>query len=320
VEPLSDVAWARVERGLWARMDGSVTLQVEPPARRRWLWIAAPIVAAAAAIVLVVVTRDGAPTERIAEISGSDANDVRVVAPPNAPTTASFNDAHIELAPASAIVLRSSGTLLERGSAWFAVAPRIDRPAFVVLAGDTKVRVLGTKFRVARNEKNDHVAVEVDHGTVEVQFRGSLKRINAHETWTSERPDEVAPTTTTAAADPDVIELAPTRRPVKKAEKKVEPKIDDKPDTKKVELDDERAKYDRLSALEKRDPNGAIAGYLELSQRSGPWAANALYAAGRLAADRNDARATTLLTVYLRRFPTGPNAEDARRLLARRSK
>jgi len=43
----------------------------------------------------------------------------------------------------------------------------------------------------------------------------------------------------------------------------------------------------------------------------------ALYAAGRLAADRKDRRAATFLTIYLRRFPNGANAEDARNLLAR---
>jgi hypothetical protein len=221
--------------------------------------------------------------------------------------------------------MRHSTTLLERGSAWFAVAPRIDRPAFVVLAGDTKVRVLGTKFRVARSANNDHVAVEVDHGVVEVQFRGSLKRIGAHESWSSERPDEVGTVpTTTASLDPDDIELAPnpTRRPTKKPTK-VEPKPDVKPEVKpekpdtKVELDDERTKYDRLTTLEKRDPKAAMVGYLELSQRSGKWAANALFAAGRLAADRNDPKAKTLLTVYLRRFPNGGNVADARELLTR---
>jgi hypothetical protein len=330
VEPLSDVAWARVERGLWARMDGSTTPPIAPARSRRWMWIAGPIAAAAAAaIVFVAVARDSTPaTEKgvASHQTGSDATDVRVVSPPNAPASASFDDAHVELAPATAIVMRSSATVLERGSAWFAVAPRVDRPAFVVLAGDTKVRVVGTRFRVSRAE--ELVAVDVDHGVVEVQFRGSLIQVRANESWSSERPEAVSPLKTAAITQPQPPpepepELAPSKLQPKitpKPEpKKPEPKPEPRPEPKPEALEDERTKYERLTALEKRDPSAAMAGYLELSQRSGAWAANALYAAGRLAVDRRDPRAKTLLTVYVRRFPAGPNVADARALLARLS-
>ena len=60
-----------------------------------------------------------------------------------------------------------------------------------------------------------------------------------------------------------------------------------------------------------------MAGYLALSKGSSRWAQVALYAAGRLAADRDEPRATTFLEIYLRRFPHGKNADDARQLLAR---
>jgi hypothetical protein len=81
--------------------------------------------------------------------------------------------------------------------------------------------------------------------------------------------------------------------------------------------DADAAKYDRLVALEQKDPTAALSGYLELSRGKSKWAAVALYAAGRLAADRHDRRATTFLDIYLRRFPNGANADDARNLLAR---
>jgi len=42
-----------------------------------------------------------------------------------------------------------------------------------------------------------------------------------------------------------------------------------------------------------------------------------LFAAGRLAVDTHDARAESLLTIYLRRFPSGANTDDARALLTR---
>src|SRR6185295_13247955 len=97
-------------------------------------------------------------------LPGSNASDVRVVAPATAPTTASFNDAFIELEPSSAVVMRHDRptTVLERGAATFAVAPRGERPPFVVLAGDATVRVIGTKFRVARTP-TDRISVEVEH-------------------------------------------------------------------------------------------------------------------------------------------------------------
>ena len=58
-------------------------------------------------------------------------------------------------------------------------------------------------------------------------------------------------------------------------------------------------------------------GYLELSQGSTTWSAVALFAAGRLAADRHDPRAQTLLSIYLHRFSAGANATDASELLTR---
>jgi len=60
-----------------------------------------------------------------------------------------------------------------------------------------------------------------------------------------------------------------------------------------------------------------IHGYLELAHGQGRWAEVAFYAAARLAADQHDVRASALLELYLRRFPSGANATDARQLLTR---
>jgi hypothetical protein len=80
---------------------------------------------------------------------------------------------------------------------------------------------------------------------------------------------------------------------------------------------DDKAEFDRLTALEPRAPKAAIDGYLKLSTRSSKWGANALFAAGRVAHDVHDPRARDLLTRYLTQFPNGVNAVDARYLLTR---
>jgi hypothetical protein len=98
----------------------------------------------------------------------------------------------------------------------------------------------------------------------------------------------------------------------------VEPKADPAPEASRgAEIDRDRAEYDRLAAIEPRAPDTALAGYLVLARGTSRWADPALFAAARLAADRHDRRAETLLGMYLQRFPSGANAIDARQLLTR---
>lgn len=344
VEPLPDVAWARVERGLMARLDSAPSSEAVPPARRRWIWLAVPALAAAAVLVVVFALRG--PVAQDTHV-GTDPEVSRVVSG-DAPSAVSFADAHVELASRSAIVMSREGAapsvLLERGTASFTVAPREGRPAFVVRAGDTVVRVVGTQFQVARTD--EHVAVVVRHGIVDVLFRGTTVRVAAGYEWHSEHPEAV---TTVAIADPAPAPTPapahvpgpentnPTPTPGAQSTRPIPtpgpgpqitrpiPTPDPTPQiTKPVPMptptatvESDRAKYDRLSRLEISDPKAALSGYLELSRGSSEWAAIGLYAAGRLAADRGDPRATTFLTIYLRRFPSGANVSDARTLLQR---
>lgn len=342
VEPMSDLAWARVERGLMQRLDAELdapSVRVEPT-RRRWLWLAAPALAVAAVIALVIGLRTGAGPVGTPEPS-------RVVAG-DAPSSVSFADAHLALAARSAIVMTqeagSPSVLLERGRVALTVAPRAQRPPFVVRAGDVVVRVVGTKFEVARYE--ERVTVAVDHGIVDVVFRGTTVRVGAGQRWNSENPDTVAtialadppasttpaPTTpatttptstTTATTTTDRTSAAPAR-PEKPAAKLATPAttsttapIPGNEPEKAVRPVDEQREFERLAALEPKDPAAAISGYLAISRGSSEWASNALFAAGRLAADRKDPRARTFLGIYLRRFPNGRNAADARTLLDR---
>ncbi len=79
-----------------------------------------------------------------------------------------------------------------------------------------------------------------------------------------------------------------------------------------------RERFQSGAALEVRDPLAAARIYRELASGAGPWAANALFAEARLSAERGQRDAAqALLSSYLERFPSGPNADDARALLGR---
>lgn len=199
VEPLSDITWARVERNLWERLDAgepaSVLAVTTPsPWRKRMVWVEAPL-AAAAALAIVVSMRSGEDTP-----SGQGSDGPMRVVSSGASSSVSYGDAHVTLDAESAVVMSRAAeettAIVERGAAWFAIAPRGDRPPFVVVAGDTTVRVVGTRFRVARFA--EITTVEVEHGLVDARFRGRRVSIGAGQSWTSAHPDDVAPVRTAA--------------------------------------------------------------------------------------------------------------------------
>ncbi|MEO8840235.1 MAG: FecR family protein [Kofleriaceae bacterium] len=296
MEPLADVAWSRVERGVWARLDDEVA---PAPARgRRPWWIALPIAAVAIAAVAFVV-RAPAPAD--------EAGPTRIVSEAS-PSTIALADAHITLDPHSAIVMRAGpDAIVERGAAWFAVEPRGSRPPFVVVAGDAHVRVVGTRFRVEHD--GERVAVEVDHGTVEVGYHGEVVRLTAAQHWRSDAPTIIADAPAdTPAETPPAPQIVPSPPP------QIVPRPSARPAMSPADRDGQR--FAELTRIEVSSPDAAMKGYLALSQGAGRWAEVALFAAARLAADRHDSRATTLLGIYLRRFPNGANVVDARQLEA----
>ncbi|MDB4954940.1 MAG: hypothetical protein JWO36_2509 [Myxococcales bacterium] len=313
VEPMPDVAWSRIERGLWARLDGGQPTSEHRT--RRWIWLAVPIAAVAAAIIALSM-RSG---DQVGPRPPVDA--LSRVVTGAAPSSISFGDSHVQLEANSAIVMNREGptVILEQGAAWFTVAPRQGRSPFVVVAGDATVQVVGTRFRVSRDGERANVRVE--HGLVQARFRGIEVNIGASQEWSSDHPSEVVTITTElgtgdakepldrsgsgsgsgsgAAATAGSLVTAQPREPSASA------------------LDRDREEFERLTALEARDPKPALAGYLRLGRGNTPWSPLALYAAGRLAADLRDPRAVELLTTYLRRFPKGTNAADARQVLVR---
>jgi hypothetical protein len=293
VEPLADTSWSRVERGVWARLDDEVA-PAHVRARRPW-WIAVPIAAIAIAVVAFLVHAPAQP-----DTTGP----TRIVSE-GSPSTVALVDAHITLDPHSAIVMRGGpDAIVERGAAWFAVEPRGSRPPFIVVAGDARVRVIGTRFRVEHD--GERVAVEVDHGTVEVGYHGEVVRITAAQHWSSDDPTIVSSAEAPHATAPP-LPVVPEPPPI--VSRPVPPVV-------RTPVDRDGERFAELTRVEATSPEAAMKGYLALSQGAGRWAEVALFAAARLAADRHDSRATTLVEIYLRRFPDGANVADARQLQA----
>jgi hypothetical protein len=307
VDPLSDIAWQRIEKNVMAALDGvedaPTRLDVRPRRARHGRWIAAGAgLAAAAAVAGFLAARgDGEPSFR-----GTS----RVVTD-EAPSTVAIGDVSLTVAPASAVVVdqeRERGVLivLERGSVACEVAPRGKRPPLTVQAGDVRVEVVGTKFAVSRD--GERASVVVHEGVVTVVTRGDRIPVRAGERWpAAPRAAATAPEVIESFAPDRLVddERAPrARRPAQRAE------VADKP------MPSDKERYELAARLEASDPDAARAIYRELAAGGDAWAANALFAMARLEEELgNRERARALLERYLKRFPAGANAADARALL-----
>ncbi len=381
VEELSDLQWARVERGLWQRLDAETAeaamdaargagdaeqAQAQRARRQRRAWQIAAIaggLAAAAALALAVWPRGAAPLISLDE-PAREGEPARVVTSASA-TTVSFADAAIEVQPHSALLMsgsaeRGATVVLESGRAGFHVAPREHRRPFVVMAGHAVVRVVGTRFEVARS--GEVVSVKVREGIVDVRYLGELHQVIAGGEWHSQgasAPLQAAPLDAGAVDGDDGSgagdgsangdangERASEPRPAVKepaddraqrvrereaaAAREREAAAARERETaaaREREAAAARARAEELTAaraaeftaaakLESSAPRQALERYLELAKQNDRWAQNALYAAARLALDVGQrARAAELAQAYLRRFPSGSNASDARALL-----
>ena len=338
VEPLDDARWAKIEENVLSEVartapEATHTTATRAPTkpeddqRTEPSVIRARIAAAvfgfvAMASLVLLVLRTFAPAGPSGSASGS------AIAPASAPlhvasgdsaSHATIGSAELEIEPRTEVVAtgddgRGIVVVLERGAVTFEVAPRAARPPFVVQAGDVGVRVVGTRFRVAREA--DGVTVKVAHGTVEVSYHGEIRPVREGERWTSRA--DATPSSSTKI-EVEVSPSAPSA-PSPSASVPVEPRPTPSgrtPPPSPVGLDD-RAAYEAAARSEGFDYAGSLAGYRKVAARGGPWAEPSLFAAGRLAAEHGDrATARALLQDYLRRYPNGRNAADARALLAR---
>ena len=165
--------------------------------------------AAAAAIVLFL---------RPAAIMRSDR--LRV-ATTDGTSEVTVGESALTVAPRSLVLVsgdddRGIDVVLDRGTVTCEVAPRKGRPPFVVEAGGVRVRVIGTKFTVARDDQATSVAVE--HGVVEVTASGTVIVIHDGERWprpaAAESIDAPASAPATVPVDPGASPSTATARPI----------------------------------------------------------------------------------------------------------
>ncbi len=305
VPPLSDVGRQRVRQAVFDRLDREVVVRpAAQPSRRRTALLATAAVAAAAAVALFLLRDRGGdrPTARAPSPSRITTGE--------SPTQVAVGDARLTAGPHAALLVTESGdagvqVLIERGRIEFAVAPRGERPPFVVLAADVRVEVIGTVFTVARD--GDDVTVAVAKGVVRVTRGGEEVHVAAGQSWPVEVSEPPAP------REPEELTFEP--QPARSARAKRKPH-ESPPSAQEPSPPTSRERYDAAVAAEKTRPEDALATYRALAAEGGEWADNALFAEARLELDlgRKEA-ARRSLGAYLRRYPRGANAGLARALL-----
>jgi FecR-like protein len=207
-----------------------------------------------------------------------------------------LGDSQLTLAPASELRVSGNDTsgwflALERGRVDCQVKPRRERPPFVVIAGETRIKVLGTRFSVA--QEADGTEITVDEGRVSVEAHGHTTELVSGESWTATSPP--APRAAeTPLATPEPARAKRATRAAAAAERR----------------------FEQATRLESARPAAALRIYRALRRKPGPLAHEALYAEARLQLELGHKKsARPLLQRYLRRYPDGTHASEARAAL-----
>jgi hypothetical protein len=317
IEPLPEKRWAAFEDQLFEALDrdgGDVRVRPSRPVARvpspprRLAWIGA----LAAAVVLAGV---GGWQARGHLAGASRASSPTRMVSGASPSHLALGDSDLDLGAETAVVAtgdddRGVVLVVERGSVWCTVAPRASRPPFFVQAGDVRVRVVGTRFSVTR--VGEGARVEVDHGVVEVSAGSDRLTLHDGQSWSSAAASPTGEAATVPSS-PAGVPSSPIEVPggaVASDSASLQAGV---PPTRPLSA---RDRFEAAARLERTEPTRAVAQYAELAAGGGSWAANALFAEARLEADRgHGVQARRLAAQYLSRFPSGPNAADARVLL-----
>lgn len=313
--PLGDVRWQRIESRLFEALD----VEAAPPrvaAEPAPIWRRGLVVAVAAMLAVAACVAVAYGVRALSSVTALPVASHVVTA--TAGSRVLIGGAQIDVGPRSSATITGGDAqgivvLLERGFVDCEVSPRGDRPSFVVQAAAVSVRVVGTRFSVARD--GDAVDVEVQAGTVEVRDGAARTFLHPSDHWTNRalRPDATTGGSASAEAAPDAPNVVASSAAAQAAQLRTPPPSLADPSAKA-----DKQRYLDALALERTDPDAALARYHALSQGDGAWRMNALFAAGRLEAELGRAEAARRsLDEYAKRFPHGPNAPDARLLLDR---
>jgi hypothetical protein len=315
VPPLSDLGRQRIRRAVFDRLEEGPTAVTTPPApprrpsRRAVLWVAA-----AAGAVLCA---GGGAAWLYSGRSVTRGDGISRVVTGGTPSRVSLSGAELSVGEHSTVTISEGGggavhIIVENGRVDCTVSPRDGRP-FVVWAGDVQIGVVGTRFAVVRD--GDVVTVTVKEGTVSVLRAGETTRVGAGEDWGSDArkradaPPAPAPPPPSISPPPRPPAPAPARpAPPRAAPAAPAPPAPAPPSA--------QQRFETAARLEATRPEESLAIYRALAAEGGPWAANALYAQALLELElghRDTARA--LFQTYLRRYPRGPNAPAAKKLL-----
>jgi transmembrane sensor len=214
-----DLSEHRVDR-LWGR----VSARLGGPRRARgWVWASAAVCVAGAAAIVVVAR--GRAIERggsqVASASAWEGAQLETAA--DALSVTLTDGSSLKVEPRSRVEVgdRTPSALklvLARGRIACDVTHREGR-SFVVAAGGVEVRVVGTRFSVAKEdaEGGARVEVRVERGTVEVRSPGGeIARLAAGHSWSqvtkTEKNEPVAEEGTEPAGEPEVEAEAPAPR------------------------------------------------------------------------------------------------------------
>ncbi len=351
VEPLVDPRWSRIERGMFAKLDRVTdhAPSVRVSGRRLWIGGAAAL-AAVAAVTLVlgrssIGLRSREPVRLVTTSSPSrfTIGESSLWIEPSSLVLVSGDDEH------------GVDVVLDHGRVTCEVAPRHGRPPFVVDAGEVRVQVVGTRFTVTRSAETsvnvDHGVVEVAVGGRVTVLRDGERWPAGSSPAPSADPSMGATQATPAAAPADPVESPsptdgpplPTQSPRRAAlpgtsagmgSRSASPSPGASPSAPANSPSgaappavagtgasapappSAQQIFESAARIERARPDDAVALYRGLASGGTAWAGSALFALGRLEADRGHrAEAMRLLDEYVARYPRGLNVDDARALM-----
>jgi hypothetical protein len=306
VDPLDEDRWERVEQGVFRALDGDAEKARARPVGGWTLGFAGALLTAGLAVLGYAGL---APHAERATLSVSASPPV-----PGAPERLASGDEPVErtwgtlslrAAPRSLLALEAPrGALhrgrLEAGEVRVAVPPS---EQLELLVGRVLVRASAVRFVASYDGYQPEL--RVDEGELGLTGSGVPSVLRAGERWPAPEADgpsgpESPARVATDSGSPSVAHGGPARARVASW---AEPGA--------------RERYEQAARVEGTDPGQAEALYRALARARGAWSAHALFALGRLELERGQtARGRATLRRYLARHPGGPNAEDARRLLA----